>query len=48
LLKKIRIHNIILRFITHFYTMNLALLIGMFKAIKGVKSNVWKPTQRFQ
>jgi cellulose synthase/poly-beta-1,6-N-acetylglucosamine synthase-like glycosyltransferase len=48
LLKKLGIHNIILRFITHFYTMNLALLLGMFKAIKGVQSNVWKPTQRFQ
>jgi cellulose synthase/poly-beta-1,6-N-acetylglucosamine synthase-like glycosyltransferase len=48
LLKKIGIHNILLRFITHFYSMNLALLIGMIKAFKGVQSNVWKPTQRFQ
>lgn len=48
LLKRIGVHNIILRFITHFYTMNLALLAGLFKAVKGVKTNVWKPTQRFQ
>jgi cellulose synthase/poly-beta-1,6-N-acetylglucosamine synthase-like glycosyltransferase len=48
LLKKLNIHNVILRFITHFLTMNLALLIGMFKSIKGVESNVWKPTKRNQ
>jgi cellulose synthase/poly-beta-1,6-N-acetylglucosamine synthase-like glycosyltransferase len=48
LLKKIKINNIFLRFVTHFFTMNLALLAGMFKAMKGVKSNVWKPTKRNQ
>ena len=48
LLKKIKIHNVLLRFITHFMSMNLALLIGMIKAMKGVKSNVWKPTKRNQ
>ncbi len=48
LLKKIKIHNIILRFVTHFLSMNLALLLGLFKSIKGVKSNVWKPTKRNQ
>ncbi len=48
LLKKAGNHNLILRFITHFYTMNLALLAGLFKSVKGVKTNVWKPTQRFQ
>ncbi len=47
-LKKIKIHNVFLRFITHFLSMNLALLIGMFKFFKGVKSNVWKPTKRNQ
>jgi len=35
-----------LRFVTHFYTMNLALLIGLVKHIKGVKTNVWEPTKR--
>jgi len=48
LLRKIEIHIIILRFITHFYTMNMALMVGFFKSIKGVESNVWKPTRRNQ
>ncbi len=48
LLKKFNVHNILLRFITHFLTMNIALLAGMFKYFKGVKSNVWKPTKRNQ
>jgi cellulose synthase/poly-beta-1,6-N-acetylglucosamine synthase-like glycosyltransferase len=45
-LEKIRIHVIILRFISHFFYMNIALLKGLFKYIKGVKSNVWEPTKR--
>ncbi len=48
LLKKLKIHNVLLRFATHFFTMNLALLIGFFRNLKGVKTNVWKPTKRFQ
>lgn len=48
LLRIIKIHIIILRFVTHFFVMNLALLIGFFKYIKGVKSNVWEPTKRDQ
>jgi cellulose synthase/poly-beta-1,6-N-acetylglucosamine synthase-like glycosyltransferase len=47
-LKKFHLHIVFLRFITHFYTMNLSLLIGFIKSIKGVKSNVWKPTRRLQ
>lgn len=47
-LKKIGFHIVLLRFVTHFYTMNLSLLIGFFKSLKGVKSNVWKPTERLQ
>ena len=47
-LKKFGIHIVLLRFATHFYTMNLSLLIGFIKSLKGVKSNVWKPTERFQ
>jgi len=45
-LRKIRLHIITLRFVTHFYTMNLALLIGFIKYLKGVKTNVWEPTKR--
>jgi cellulose synthase/poly-beta-1,6-N-acetylglucosamine synthase-like glycosyltransferase len=40
------IHIILLRFISHYYYMNLGLLIGLFKYIKGVNTNVWKPTKR--
>ncbi len=47
-LRIFNIHSVILRFITHFYSMNLALLIGFFKFQKGVTSNVWEPTKRFQ
>lgn len=37
-----------LRYPGHFLFMNLALLWGFFKYLKGVKSNVWQPTQRNQ
>lgn len=48
ILRKVKIHLLLLRFITHFYSMNLALLIGLLKYFKGVNSNVWQPTQRNQ
>jgi cellulose synthase/poly-beta-1,6-N-acetylglucosamine synthase-like glycosyltransferase len=48
ILKKFHLHIVLLRFATHFYTMNLSLLIGFIKSIKGVKTNVWKPTRRLQ
>jgi cellulose synthase/poly-beta-1,6-N-acetylglucosamine synthase-like glycosyltransferase len=35
-------------FVAHFYNMNLALLIGFFRYMKGVKSSVWQPTPRFK
>jgi len=34
------------RLITHFFSTNLALLIGFFKFLGGVKSSVWQPTKR--
>lgn len=46
LLKSLKIHLIPLRFVTHFYFMNIALLEGLFKFIKGVKSGIWEPTKR--
>jgi cellulose synthase/poly-beta-1,6-N-acetylglucosamine synthase-like glycosyltransferase len=46
LLRKLNIHIVFLRFITHFYSMNLALFAGFFKFMKGSKTNVWQPTQR--
>ena len=46
LLKQINIHFRPFRFITHFYTMNLALLYGCYKFLTGVDSNIWEPTTR--
>ena len=48
LLKKAGVNLALLRFITHFYSMNLALLAGFFKSLKKIESNVWKPTKRNQ
>jgi len=46
LLRKIGLHIVILRFITHFYTMNLALFAGFLKFIKGSETDIWQPTKR--
>lgn len=46
LLQMLGIHLVISRFIYYFYTMNLALLAGFFKYLKGIKTNVWEPTER--
>lgn len=48
ILKKLNCNNVLFRFVTHFFSMNLALFVGMFKAMKGVESGVWKPTKRNQ
>lgn len=48
LLQKLKIHFWGLRYISHFYVMNLALLNGFFKFLTGVKNNVWIPTERNQ
>jgi cellulose synthase/poly-beta-1,6-N-acetylglucosamine synthase-like glycosyltransferase len=45
-LRNIRVDILILRFVTHFYLMNIALGIGFIKYIKRVKTNVWEPTKR--
>lgn len=36
------------RFATHFTVMNIALFLGFFKYLKGIKSSIWEPTERFQ
>lgn len=41
-------HSRLLRFITHFYSMNAALLLGLWRYLRGVRTTVWEPTQRFQ
>ncbi len=46
ILFRFNIHIKGLRSIRYFFMMNLALLEGFFKYVKGIKSNVWQPTQR--
>jgi cellulose synthase/poly-beta-1,6-N-acetylglucosamine synthase-like glycosyltransferase len=48
ILRKIGIHVLPLRFVSHFVIMNLALLAGFFRYLGGIKSNVWQPTRRNQ
>jgi cellulose synthase/poly-beta-1,6-N-acetylglucosamine synthase-like glycosyltransferase len=47
-LNKLGFHPLIPRLISHFLSMNLALLIGFFRFLSGIKSGVWVPTQRNQ
>jgi cellulose synthase/poly-beta-1,6-N-acetylglucosamine synthase-like glycosyltransferase len=47
-LKKLNIHLSILRYLTHFTTMNIALFLGFFRYLKGIQTSVWEPTQRNQ
>ncbi|WP_197031988.1 glycosyltransferase [Hymenobacter swuensis] len=47
-LHRLGVHLRLLRFITHFYSMNGALLLGLGRFLRGVKTTVWEPTQRFQ
>lgn len=46
LFKKAGMNLKLLRFIAYFSFMNLALMIGFFRYLKGVKSSVWTPTKR--
>ena len=48
ILRKIGIHIIILRFISHFYSMNLAILMGMIDYMIANKKGFWEPTKRKQ
>ncbi|AWM32086.1 glycosyltransferase [Hymenobacter nivis] len=41
-------HSRKLRFVTHFYSMNAALLLGGWRYLRGAGPPVWQPTQRFQ
>jgi cellulose synthase/poly-beta-1,6-N-acetylglucosamine synthase-like glycosyltransferase len=47
-LRKIKIHALPLRFISHFVWMNVALLAGFIRFLGGIQSNVWQPTRRNQ
>ena len=48
LLKSLKVNIKLLRFLTHFTLMNVALFIGFLNYIKGVKSSIWEPTRRNQ
>lgn len=48
LLRNRNVNIKIFRFITHFYLMNLALLLGWVRYRRGIKASVWTPTQRNQ
>jgi hypothetical protein len=46
--KKFDIHLFFARHLTYFFLSNIAAIIGFFKYLKGVKSSIWSPTQRYQ
>jgi len=41
-------HIAFFRYVTHFFSMNLALSLGLIFFLKGIKTNVWEPTKRNQ
>jgi len=45
-LSKVNINVKLFRFVRYFYLMNLGLLIGFLTYLKGIDTNVWKPTKR--
>ncbi len=45
-LQKLNLNVSILRYITYFNAMNLALFNGFIKYIKGVQNGIWQPTKR--
>ena len=46
MLRKLKINILMLRFFTHLFLMNLALIAGFIRYLSGVKSGVWAPTKR--
>lgn len=48
LFQRLGLHLVPLRFVTYFYSMNAALLLGFFNYLKGDSENVWEPTKRNQ
>ena len=44
--RSLGVHFRLLRFAGYFYSMNAALVMGFVKYVKGVRTNVWKPTKR--
>ena len=48
ILKKMNVNNKFIRFVSHFISMNVALLIGFFNFVFGNATSTWNPTQRNQ
>jgi cellulose synthase/poly-beta-1,6-N-acetylglucosamine synthase-like glycosyltransferase len=48
ILKKLNMHILPVRFFTHLLLMNIALVFGFIKYIKGIRSSAWTPTKRYQ
>ncbi|MCB0636029.1 MAG: glycosyltransferase [Lewinella sp.] len=46
-LRRYRLHWLPLRHVRYFLMMNLALLVGFFRYLKGIKTNVWQPPKRY-
>ena len=46
LLKRLNIHTFGLRLIAYFMSMNIALLVGLVKYLRGVRTSAWSPTKR--
>ena len=46
--RKQQVQIIWLRYIIHFVSMNVALLVGLFRFFSGIRSSVWQPTKRLQ
>jgi len=46
LLQSWKINASLLRKVRYFLMMNLALLAGYIRYVKGIKSNVWQPPKR--
>ena len=45
-LQKLNLHIPLFRYISYFYSMNIALIEGMINHFKGKKQNIWQPTDR--
>lgn len=43
---RMNMHIFVLRLVSYFYTMNLALILGFVKYCGGIRSSAWSPTQR--
>lgn len=41
------IHVLILRSIRYFVVMNVALLVGFFRYLRGIERGIWRPTKRY-